>query len=379
MISRIRDVILYKDEHYFSSFPSIVLLNDDRLLLLFRRARDIRWLLDEEDDESKLIKQQVDHVDSRSQITKIFFNSKLQAISESEPLSINPEAADQDASLLMLSNKTLLLSSFSWYPVHSRIAQALRKKGVSLYGHPDVTGCFYISWGSFTRLSHDMGQTWSAHNYLPVLPNTKDIIPEKRGRHGGATRGQAIEVDGEILLPVYAPLKNDSVSCSHLLVSNDSGESWQYRSIIARDQNQELALNEPALLHIEGDRIMAFLRNTSGNDHLITSISNDRGKTWEQWQERKIIGHPTHPLKLADGRIFICYGYRHKPFGIRAHLMDSTGENFIGEEIIIRDDAYCADVGYPWSVQLTNSNILVVYYFTTDDGIRHIAGSLLST
>jgi len=377
MTKKIEDLILYKDEHYFSSFPSIVLLENNTLLLLFRRARDSRWLLDAEDEESLLIKQQVDHVDSRSQITKIFFNTDLQAISEPEALTINPEAADQDASLLMLSNKTLLLSSFSWYPVHSRVAGALQKKGVSLYGHPDITGCFYISWGGFTRQSHDMGKTWSAHDYLPVLPNTRNIIPEKRGRHGGATRGQAIEVGNEVLLPVYAPLKNDKVSCSHLLVSNDAGVSWQYRSIIARDQEQKLSLNEPSLLQLKGDKIMAFLRNTSGNDHLITTISNDRGKTWEDWQERKIIGHPTHPLKLKDGRIFICYGYRHEPFGIRGHLIDSSGTNFIGEEIIIRDDGFCGDVGYPWSVQLANGNVLVVYYFTENDGIRHIAGTVL--
>ena len=68
MLKKLEHFVLYKNQHFFSSFPSIVLLEDNRLLLLFRRARDSRWLLDDNDEESRLIKHQVDHVDSRSQI-----------------------------------------------------------------------------------------------------------------------------------------------------------------------------------------------------------------------------------------------------------------------------------------------------------------------
>jgi hypothetical protein len=378
MLKKLEHFVLYKNYHFFSSFPSIVLLEDNRLLLLFRRARDSRWLLDDNDDESILIKHQVDHVDSRSQITKIYFNLDLKPISDPEPLSINPEAADQDASLLILANKNLLLSSFSWYPIHSRFSKPLQKKGVRLYGHPDVTGCYYIFWGGFTRISNNLGKTWSAHNYLPALPGANEVCLGKRGNHGGAIRGQAVEIGNEILLPVYSLLKNNKTSSSHLYISNDQGQSWSYRSAIALDKQQELDLNEPSLLHLGDNRIMAFMRNTSGNDHLVTAISNDRGHTWEDWVERKVIGHPTHPLRLSDGRVFICYGYRHEPFGIRGHLMDSSAENFIGEEMIIRDDGLCGDVGYPWSAEMPDGQILVVYYFTTEDGIRHFAVSLLT-
>lgn len=378
MLKKLEHFVLYKNNHYFSSFPSIVLLEDNRLLLLFRRARDSRWLLDDNNDESVLIKHQVDHVDSRSQLTKIYYNLDLAPVSDPELLSSNPEAADQDASLLILANKNILLASFSWYPIHSRFSKPLRNNGVSLYGHLDITGCYYIFWGGFTRISKDSGNSWSSHNYLPALPKTAAICSGKRDSHGGAIRGQVIEIGHEILLPVYNQLTNSNVSSSHLYVSYDQGQSWFYRSMIAHDTQQELDLNEPALLHLGGDRIMAFMRNTSGNDHLVTAISNDRGHTWQDWVERKIIGHPTHPLRLSDGRIFICYGYRHKPFGIRGHLMDSSAEHFIGDEMIIRDDGLCGDVGYPWSVEMPDGRILVVYYFTQEDGIRHIAGSILT-
>lgn len=383
MSKNIEHFVLYKNEHYFSSFPSIALLDNAKsgkkqLLLMFRRARDSRWLLDEHDEESQLLKQQVDHVDSRSQLTKLYFDLELSPLSEAEALPINPEAADQDACLLILSNKNILLSSFSWYPIHSRLSSVLQKKGASLYGHPDVTGCFYILWGGFTRISNDQGNTWSKHNYLPILPNSNDMVTGKRPYYAGSIRGQAIEVNGEILLPSYGRQKEDKVSTSHLYISKDNGNTWSYRSLIAKDKQQEFNLNEPSLLHLGGERIMAFMRNSSGNDQLITAVSNDLGHTWEDWQERKVIGHPTHPLRLSDGRIFICYGYRHEPYGIRGHLMDSSAEEFIGDEIIIRDDGLCGDVGYPWSVEMPSGQVLVVYYFTEEDGIRHISGSLLS-
>lgn len=378
MLNTIEHFILYKNDHYFSSFPSITLLKDNRLLLLFRRARDSRWLLDAIDDETHHIKQQVDHVDSRSQITRIYFDLDLNPLTEPEALSINPEAADQDASILTLANNKLLLSSFSWYPIHYEIANALRKQGNHLFGQPQITGCGYILWGVFTRLSSDSGLSWSVHNYLPELPNSNDIIPGHRARLGGSVRGQAIEVGNEILLPVYGNQKKDKVSTSHLYVSQDQGQSWQYRSVIARDKKQRLDLNEPSLLHLGDKKIMAFMRNSSGNDQLVTAISDDCGHCWQDWQERPITGHPTHPLRLSDGRIFICYGYRHEPYGVRGHLMDSQANELIGEEIIIRDDGLCGDVGYPWSVEMPDGRILVVYYFTGEDGIRHIAGSLLA-
>ena len=369
---------LYKNSHYFSSFPSAALLENSELLIIFRRARDSRWLLDDNSQESKHLKHQVDHIDSRSQLTKIHFDLNLKALTEPEPLNINPETADQDASLLILSNNNILLSSFSWYPIHSRLANELKNHNVRLYGKSDITGCFYIFWGGFTRLSSDLGKTWSPHNFLPKLPNSNDIIPGKRFAHGGAIRGQAIEIENEILLPVYNTLKNDKVTSSHLYVSYDKGQTWSYRSLIARDKEQMLDLNEPSIIQLEGDKIMAFLRNTSGNDHLITTVSYDRGFTWSEWNEQNVIGHPTHPLKLSDGRIFISYGYRHKPFGIRARFLDGLGKKFISDEIIIRDDGLCGDVGYPWSVELPDRRILIVYYFTEADGIRHISATELT-
>jgi len=204
------------------------------------------------------------------------------------------------------------------------------------------------------------------------------IIPGKRDSTGGAIRGQAIEVNNELLLPVYRYLDCFKTDTCHVYVSKDSGQNWIYRSTIAADHRQTIYFQEPSLIQCANNNIMAFMRTANAGDHLYTAISKNQGKSWDKPKQRKeVIGHPIHPLKLKDGRIFICYGYRHKPFGIRGRLMDENGGKFIGEEIIIRDDGSCGDIGYPWAVQLNNSDILVVYYFTGEDGIRFISGTTI--
>ncbi|MFK5985255.1 MAG: exo-alpha-sialidase, partial [Pseudomonadota bacterium] len=75
MLKKLTDHIFYKQQKFYSSFPSITSLENGELLLVFRRARDVRNLLDEtkatDSDEIKLLKLQVDHIDSRSQLVSI--------------------------------------------------------------------------------------------------------------------------------------------------------------------------------------------------------------------------------------------------------------------------------------------------------------------
>jgi len=378
-MKKILDKILYKDSHFYASFPSAVNLANNEIILMFRRARDFRWLLDDDDELTKELRELVDHIDSRSHLVTIKLDQNLNLISNEKILSIDPEAADQDASLLLLKSGSLMLSSFAWYPLPSRLAKSLRQSGVAIRGHFEDSGCYFILWGGYTRYSKDFGKNWSDHQYLPPMPQASDIIPGKRKSCGGPTRGQAVEMGNDILLPVYNYLTSHTSGSCHLYISTDQGKSWTYRSMIAFDPEQNIHFNEPSLLHCKGDKIIAFMRTFNADDHLYTATSHDRGVSWEKWQKRKeIVGHPIHPLRLKDGRVFISYGYRHEPYGIRARLMDKNANDFIGEELIIREDGASADLGYPWATQLNNGDILVVYYFTEHDGIRHISSSLIS-
>ena len=368
-MKKIRDLILYKDARFYSSFPSAAVLPQGRFLIVFRRARETRWLLPAEvPEELAALRTRVDHVDARSQLVATHYDRQTGAVSKPVTLSPNPEAADQDASLLALSNGKLLLSSFSWYPYPAAFAPVVKPWGRTI-GSPEREGCLFLFWGGFTRHSDDGGVSWSEHAYLPALPNVPDIIPGRRAYLGGGVRGQAVEWRDEILLPVYEV-------GAHLFASADGGNNWTYRGCIAQDSSGVMRINEPALVVTPSGAVVALMRSQNGRDRLIEARSADGGRSWSTWRECAVVGHPFHPLKLPDQRVLLSYGYRHSPYGIRARILDPECSNIDeSEEFIVRDDGFCPDLGYPWAICLDDSTVLIIYYFCGVDTIRHIAAT----
>ena len=79
-------------------------------------------------------------------------------------------------------------------------------------------------------------------------------------------------------------------------------------------------------------------------------------------------GHPLNALRLPDNRVLLTYGYRHKPHGIRARILNPECKDFdTASEIVLRDDGDNGDIGYTWPVQLDNSRVLVIYYFNKNN------------
>ncbi|MDR1781367.1 MAG: glycoside hydrolase, partial [Tannerella sp.] len=123
--------------------------------------------------------------------------------------------------------------------------------------------------------------------------------------------------------------------------------------------------------------IVAFLRTADMDDMACIARSTDGGKTFK-WQSMGFQGHPLNALQLPDKRVLLTYGYRHKPFGIRCRILNAECTDFAtAEEFVIRDDGGNSDIGYSWSELLDNNRVLVTYYFNVNNGIRHIAGTII--
>jgi hypothetical protein len=87
-------------------------------------------------------------------------------------------------------------------------------------------------------------------------------------------------------------------------------------------------------------------------------------------------GNPPTLTKLQDGRVCLTYGYRAAPFGIRARLSEDGGKSW-GDVIHLRDDAACADLGYPRTIQRPDGTLVTVYYFNDQvDTERYIGATL---
>ena len=73
-------------------------------------------------------------------------------------------------------------------------------------------------------------------------------------------------------------------------------------------------------------------------------------------------GNPPSLIKLADGRLCLVYGYRAKPFGIRAQISNDNGRTWCSP-IHLRDDGAGRDLGNVRSVQRPDGKVVSVYYF----------------
>lgn len=374
----VEQTVLYRHPQFYASFPSVATRADGVTLVAFRRARDHRWLRGEAYRRSEAGFDHVDHLDSRSQTMLLPLDPNGAPLGEPWALSSDPQAADQDASLLVLRDGRILLAGFCWYPMPAEVGLALRETGVGLTGNPQKTGDLYLFWGGYTRHSDDGGHSWSPHRFLPALPGHPDILPGQRPFHGGAVRGRAVEApDGTILLTGYTHHPATGTYASHLFASSDRGESWAHRSVIAHDPEGRAGFCETAL-HLGTDGVLtAFHRTTGLEDSLATSRSVDLGHRWESWQRHAVIGHPSDPCPLPDGRLLVCRGYRHQPYGIRARVYDPSRQTIDdAPDIIVRDDGPAPDLGYPWATILPDGRALIAGYIADQDGVRGIEASL---
>ena len=373
MVKPIEHYVIYHDVRFHAAFPSMARFSDGRLTLAFRRARDGMWLLPAEKREKIDPLSYMDHIDSRSHIVLLALDENgIVAAQNPDQLPADPEAADQETALLALPGDRLLLASFSWYPLP---AHASGQPGERSAPGDERVGCHFIYWGSHCSLRERAEGAWVYHHrYLtPDGGYGRWLGSDKSKACVPPAHGQALWRDEEILLPLYGGVDE---GCA-LFVSDDEGSNWHFRSLIALDQQQQVTFQEPALCSDGQGGMVCFMRTSDADGRLATVHSHD-GLHWSEPKLHQLIGHPFHPLLLDDGRILLSYGYREKPYGIRARLLDSPlHDPDHSEEIIIRDDGLCPDLGYPWAVQLQNGQMLLSYYWTDTQGTRHIVASRL--
>lgn len=383
--------ILYRHPRFHAAFPSIATRSDGTCLVVFRRARNVHWLSWQASRQSL---PGVDHLDARSALHSLQLRSDLSLLSQRH-LPTTLDAADQDASLLALDNGDLLLAGFSWYPrphgplggtdpetvdpgskpVSDRLAQPTRTARRNRIP--------FIFWGGYTRRSTDGGESWSAHRYLPPLSGYPDIVPNSRPMLGGAVRGRGVDLGaGHLLQSTYIGSPRNGTYTSHLFRSRDHGRSWQLCGPIAADPAGVTGYAEPCLVRSADGRLFALHRSFGLGDRITVAVSDDLGAHWSPPASCDVVGHPCDVLPLTDTQTLLVYGYRHRPYGIRARIWAPDrglpGEtDSSGAEIILRDDGGSPDLGYPWATRLDRDHLLVVYYFCDIEGIRHIAATRL--
>ncbi len=204
--------------------------------------------------------------------------------------------------------------------------------------------------GRTMAVSTDNGMTWKAGEQKGA-----DSI------HGG------IELqNGTFLVASYRQEKGKIA----LYSAKDYNADWEKIAEVVCPSSDTLSFGEPHVLQLSTGRIIMMIRTTEkqpyndqGADNFLwETYSDDNGKTWIDVYKTSIWGFPPHLLQLSDGRVLCTYGYRRAPFGQRACISNDGITWNVKNEIILRDDAYNGDLGYPASLEVEPGKILTIYY-----------------
>jgi len=224
--------------------------------------------------------------------------------------------------------------------------------------------------GACVRRSTDGGETWQREEL--ELPKHKSLMNYTRAE-------RCTLASGVRLAAPYGALPDDELGRSFILRSEDHGKTWTFDTL-AVDPEGKVRLNETALAENDRGEVIAMIRSEPpAGGHLYQSITTDEGRTWSPPKRTDVWGYPAHLLRLHDGRMLCCYGYRRDAMGIRAVLSSDGGHTWDTEHtIVLRADGWGngGDLGYPISVETAPGEVFTIYYITNEDGITHVAGTI---
>lgn len=243
------------------------------------------------------------------------------------------------------------------------------------FTHPDsAVALRMVSSGrGYSRFYYtkDRGKTWAGPYKLPTYDRT-----------GIAARTDYI-VNGkhDLMAFITAHKVNGREGRVFAVRTTDGGKTWNFVSWIGPEPAGFSIM--PSTLRLSNNRLLTTLRRKENLvQHWIDAwISDDDGKTWTFFNRPTPStggsqGNPPALLKLKDGRLALIYGYRSAPYGIRARLSKDEGTTW-GEEIVLRNDAGCWDLGYPRAVLRPDGKVVTVYYYNdAPDRERYIAATI---
>ena len=372
--NQLKDLIIFRDASRYASFPSVDKHPEGGVILTFRDAVNRMPVLLE---RSKMACPRL-HADPTARHSAM---RSADGLNWGDPEVLYEEAENiglNDPVITSLSDGAMLFGFFMYrfHPLDSvnersplPVQWAAQKAKIN-DAHTIFNWALEMMSLRFLR-SEDGGRTWEG----PFTTQTREEI-------GGtlAHRGRLAELsDGRVFVVPYGPFGDPDLSAqAHpvVLESSDGGRTWAKVGDIA-NPGDGVRVGETGLYAASDGRLIAFMRSQRSG-FLFTSESADAGRTWSPPRRHEIFGHPFHPLPLDDGRIFLAYGHRREPFGIRARILREDDLSPVdGGEIVLREDGGNQDLGYPWSVRLDDRRVLTVYYFNTaDDPVRRIEGTV---
>src|SRR5690606_26038836 len=186
--------------------------------------------------------------------------------------------------------------------------------------------------GGYYLRSTDNGSSWKGPYYPPNLPAEMKYTPMGTPlpayNRGGLYEGR----DGRLFWVVAGSHDQNDIrkTGNWLLISEDKGLTWEYSCEVATDE--KVAFNETSIYETPKGDLVAFIRTAGLDDQACNTRSTDGGKSFGPWQSMGFQVHPLQATSLPDDRVLLVYSYRHKPYGIRARILNAECTDYATAE-----------------------------------------------
>lgn len=242
---------------------------------------------------------------------------------------------------------------------------AMRVAAKGYHGTNDDKGRFFIS--------YNRGKDWLGPYQFNKLNDDKNLEGME------ITSRTNYMVTGEKSIQIYMTARKQDIEFASrldkpfIVESTDGGKSFRFISWAVPWTDQHRAVMPSVVRTNNGQLVMAVRRRNPRNDEqscwIDAYVSYDSGSSWSFLSKIGDTGlnngNPPGLAILKDGRLACCYANRSlSQFLIR--FSDNGGTSW-GKELIIRDNPYTNDMGYPQLLQNNKDELVVLYYIATEE------------
>lgn len=242
---------------------------------------------------------------------------------------------------------------------------ALRVAATGYHGTKDKDGRFFIS--------YNRGKDWEG-------PYRFNELNEDENLEGlQITARTNYRITGENSIQIFMSARKPDIDFGKRLdkpfiaESTDGGKSFHFSGWAVPWTDQFRAVMPSVVQTKNGDLVMALRRrNPRDNEQscwIDAFVSKDEGRTWSFLSKIGDAGlnngNPPGLAIMEDGRLACCYANR-TASKIFLRISENNGVSW-DQEIVVRDNPFSYDMGYPQLLQNDKGDLVALYYISTEE------------